>query len=155
MTYKEDKKKLKKFFQNDRVNPEKVLDKCMEEIDERYPLIIECRWGFYEKGSTHGYLEIYERSWSDVSENVVSNGGDKYSPQWTSTLFNEGIWLLNYMYTEQKEIKYMEKELRKFVKKENISDKSVYLYIHKHFLFYDQILHHIGSKSLRDYYLFR
>ena len=154
MTYKQDKKKLKKFFQNEKVNPEVVFDKLLDGIDIRSSYIIYRRWGFYNKPGTPGYQVIYERTWKSIVKQVREDGGFEYTPSWTSELFEKGIRRLSHP-TRMKEINYMEKELRKFVKKENISDKSVYLYIHKYFLFYDELFRRVRRKSLRDYYLFR
>ena len=152
MTYKEDKKKLKKFFQNEKVNPEVVFDKLLKYIRPSY--IIYRRWGFHDKWKTPGYQEIYERTWRSVVQEMTEDGGREYTLSWTSELFNKGLRQLRHP-IRMKKIEYMEKELRKFVKKEKISDKSVYLYLHKYFLFYDELLKSVRGKSLRDYYLFR
>ena len=154
MTYKQDKKKLKKFFQNEKVNPEVIFDKLLEGMDDRKSYIIYHRWGFYDKPGTPGYQEIYERTWKSVVKEFSEDFGFEYTPSWTSELFELGLRGLRHP-SKKKRIDYMEKELRNFVKKENINDKSVYLYFHKYFLFYDELLRKVRLKSLRDYYLFR
>ena len=54
----------------------------------------------------------------------------------------------------------IKKELIKYVDKENINDKSVYLYITKYFLFEDTLYQYVIDKDytgvpLRKYFLYR
>ena len=155
-TYKEDKKKLKEFFKNEEFNLKKVFDDLLNTLDPTRRRIIEKRYKL-RNTSFPGYEDIEEVPWSHVSKS------ENYSSsQWVRTLFWRSISQMknsNYFKRDdhRKKLRKIKKELIKYVDKENINDKSVYLYITKYFLFEDTLYQWVIGKgvSLRGYFLYR
>ena len=153
-TYKEDKKKLKEFFKNEEFNLKKVFGNLLNKLETAIKKIIERRFILIDKHGFPGYKHICLVPWSEISESV------DYSPSWIPTLFSEGIRHMGYSAEDIFSIKpnqltNLKRELIEYVDKENINDKSVYLYIEKYFLFEDKLYELVTGKSLKEYFLYR
>ena len=157
-TYREDKKKLKEFFKDEEHNLKKVFDDLLKHLSYKTEKIIRFRYSLTDKYGFPGYKELDENSWYSLSKYTFD-----YTPSWISELFYQGIdsmkyWVVRNRDTYKKtpnKLTKLKRELIKYVDKENINDKSVYLYIHKYFLFEDELYELVTGKSLKEYFLYR
>jgi hypothetical protein len=158
-SYREDKKKLKEFFKNEEFNLKKVFDDLLTTIGIKRSLVIRARFVLRDKHGFPGYKTIETVPWSE------SSGRINYTPSWMPEVFQRGIQLMNYFCMRDlrdyiwvdtpNRLTKLKRELIKYVDKENINDKSVYLYIHKYFLFEDKLYELVTGKSLKEYFLYR